>query len=176
VLFLRPCTRHTSAGQHSAQWLIKGCDGYAGGQIEQGCAVEAEDVSGPSAFGGLAGAHAICSSLVQFQQCRSRDSELLLLLRLALLTQTLTVCLCPSSAWRVCYPVPRASIEPSIRSFIRYSSHSSNPFPSNLRPNPHISSRGSESESNRLAASSPPLLPPLPFLVSRQPLRQNLSP
>lgn len=72
-----------------------------------------------------------------------------------------------------CYPVPRAS----IRSF----NHLVlvpliQPVPSKPHTNPHISSRGSESESSRLAASSPPLLPPLPFLVSRQPLRQNLSP
>lgn len=93
----------------------------------------------------MAGAHAICSSLVQFQRCRSRDSELLLLLCLALLTQALTVCLCPSSAWRVsgCAAI-QFRVHPSIRSFIRYSSHSSNPFPRNLKPNPHISSRGSE--------------------------------
>lgn len=139
VASLRPCTRHTSPGQRSAQ---KSTPPYAAGQIDRARVrtVEVEDFSGPSV---------LAVWLVRVRSAVVQQSRRLRRLRASILCAD---CSLPEFGLESVDGTSAVNCYPPVQSFGTRPTRPDQPYPRTLKP---LFSRGSES--SRLAPSSPQL-------------------
>lgn len=158
VASLRPCTRHTSSEQRSAQ---KSTPPYAAGQIDRArvCTVEVEDFSGPSVL--AVWLVRVRSAVVQ-QSRRSRR------LRASILCAD---CSLPEFGLESVDGTSAVNCYPPVQSFGTRPTRPDQPYPRTLEP---LSSCGSESSPpcTLLSTTPPPNRCPLHSL-SAEPLRQK---